>query len=295
MNSEIVNFFLKFIQSEKRCSQHTYLAYGNDMNQFVSYLAVSYDFHHPEMADHQMIRSWIVSLSEAKLENRSINRKIATLRTFYNFLLRKKIIEKDPMVKVSALKTPKNLPVFVRESEMDNLLDNITFEATFEGTRDKLILELLYGSGMRLSELIELKDTDVDFYNKTLKVLGKRNKQRIIPVNQQLLSLIQGYLASKSEEGLSCEYLIVSQKGEKSYPGLIQRITKKYLSLVTTLTKKSPHVLRHSYATHLLNNGADLNAIKDLLGHSSLSATQVYTHNSIEKIKKIYEQAHPKA
>ncbi|MES2516794.1 MAG: tyrosine-type recombinase/integrase [Bacteroidota bacterium] len=293
--NEIISFFLKYIKYEKRSSEHTVTAYGIDMKQFDEYLVKSYDFHHPELADFQMIRSWIVSMAEMKVENRSINRKIATLRTFYKFLLQKKVIEKDPMLKISVLKTQKNIPEFVREKELDSLLDDVEFPDDFAGVRDKLILELLYGTGMRLSEMIDLKETDIDFYNRTVTVLGKRNKQRIIPISQPLVKLIQDYQFFKNTEGLMHEYLIVSEKGNQAYPVMIQRITKKYLSLVTTLVKKSPHILRHSYATHLLNNGAELTAIKDLLGHSSLSATQVYTHNSMEKIKKIYEQAHPKA
>ncbi|MEA5139000.1 tyrosine-type recombinase/integrase [Arcicella rigui] len=292
---EIIEFFLKYIQFEKRSSEHTLTAYRIDMKQFTEYLQKSYDFSHPQLADFQMIRSWIVSMAEKKVENRSINRKIATLRTFYKFLLKKKIIEKDPMFKVSALKTGKSIPSFVRESELDTLLDDVQFSEDFSGVRDKLVLELLYGTGMRLSEMINLKEQDIDAYKRVLMVLGKRNKQRVIPINEQLLLLIQQYKEFKISEKLVNEYLIVTDKGEQCYPVMIQRLTKKYLSLVTTLTKKSPHILRHSYATHLLNKGADLNAIKDLLGHSSLSATQVYTHNSMEKLKKIYEQAHPKA
>lgn len=295
MKTEVINFFLQYIRNEKRCSEHTATAYGNDMNQFATYLATTYDFHHPQLANHPMIRSWIVSLVEQKLENRSVNRKMATLRSFYTFLLKKKVIEQDPMLKVSALKTPKTLPTFIRETEMDTLLDDMEFEEGFEGIRDKLILEFLYGTGVRLSELIDLKEQDIDFYNRTIKVTGKRNKQRIIPFTNGLAALIETYRNAKNLAGLQHEYLLVTEKGNQAYPVLIQRVVKKYLSLVTSLTKKSPHVLRHSYATHLLNNGAELTAIKDLLGHSSLSATQIYTHNSFEKIKKIYEQAHPKA
>ena len=293
--NEIISFFLKYIKYEKRSSDHTTTAYGIDIKQFTDYLIRTYDFNHPELADFQMIRSWIVSMVEMKIENRSVNRKIATLRTFYKFLLQKKVIEKDPMIKISVLKTQKNIPEFVREKELDNLLDDVEFPDDFAGVRDKLILELLYGTGMRLSELIDLKERDIDFYSKTVKVLGKRNKERVIPINHLLVKLIQEYQSFKNSEGLMHEYLIISEKGNQAYPVMIQRITKKYLSLVTTLVKKSPHILRHSYATHLLNNGAELTAIKDLLGHSSLSATQVYTHNSMEKIKKIYQQAHPKA
>ena len=295
MMNEIIIHFLKYIKYEKRSSEHTVTAYQTDMLQFEAYLKKTYDFLHLQLADFQMIRSWIVSMAEVKVENRSINRKIATLRTFYKFLLQKKIIDKDPMIKISVLKTQKTIPSFVRETEMDTLLDDIEFPDDFVGVRDKLILELLYGTGMRLSEMIDLKERDIDFYNRTITVLGKRNKQRIIPINQLLVKLIQAYQEFKQTELLGNDYLIVSEKGIQAYPVMIQRITKKYLSLVTTLTKKSPHILRHSYATHLLNNGAELTAIKDLLGHTSLSATQVYTHNSMEKIKKIYQQAHPKA
>ena len=295
MNSEIVNFFLAYIQHEKRCSDHTTTAYRNDMSQFSHYLANTYDFHHPQLADHQMIRSWVVSLSEAKLDSRSINRKVATLRSFYKFLLFKKIIDQDPMRKVVEMKTAKNIPTFVRESEMEMLLDKVEFPEDFEGVRDKLIMELLYGSGIRLSELIELEVKDIDFYQHTIKVLGKRNKERIVPIHANLSAQIKEYIEIRDREGFQHHLLIVSNKGEQGYPVMIQRIVKKYLSLVTSLTKKSPHVLRHSYATHLLNNGADLTAIKDLMGHTSLAATQVYTHNSMEKLKKIYEQAHPKA
>jgi integrase/recombinase XerC len=295
MNSEIVNFFLQHIQHEKRSSKHTVTAYVNDLRQFEAYLKTSYDFLYPQLADFQMIRSWIVSMAEAKLENKSINRKIATLRTFYNFLLQKKVIQHDPMLKISALKTGKNIPVFVKEKEMNLLLEGIEFPDDVIGQRDKLILELLYGTGMRLSELVDLEENSIDFYNASITVLGKRNKQRIIPISKLLMLQIKQYQAVKLENLLGNKFLIVTEKGEQSYPVMIQRVVKKYLTLVTTLEQKSPHVLRHTYATHLLNNGADLNAIKDLLGHTSLSATQIYTHNSMEKIKKIYEQAHPKA
>ena len=182
--NEVISFFLKYIKYEKRSSDHTTTAYGIDMKQFAEYLLKSYDFHYPELADFQMIRSWIVSMVEMKIENRSVNRKIATLRTFYKFLLQKKVIEKDPMIKISVLKTQKNIPEFVREKELDNLLDDVEFPDDFAGVRDKLILELLYGTGMRLSELIDLKERDIDFYSRTVKVLGKRNKERIIPINQ---------------------------------------------------------------------------------------------------------------
>lgn len=290
----MVTFFLQHIKYEKRCSHHTLTAYRTDIEQFAAYLQESYELASPERADAQMVRSWIASLSEAKLDNRSINRKIATLRAFFDFLLRQRVIEQDPMLKTKALKTDRTLPQFVKEPEMTNLLDKVEFPEGFAGMRDKLVMELLYGTGIRLSELIGLKDSDVNAYEATITVLGKRNKHRIIPLNVSLLHEIQAYQAEKNAQFI-CENLIVSDTGNPAYPVMIQRITKRYLSLVTSLEKKSPHVLRHTFATHLLNRGADLNAIKDLLGHTSLAATQVYTHNSVEQLKKVYKQAHPKA
>lgn len=290
----MVTFFLQHIKYEKRCSHHTLTAYRTDIEQFAAYLVESYELTAPERADAQMVRSWIASLSEAKLDNRTINRKIATLRAFFDFLLRQRVIEQDPMLKTKALKTDRTLPQFVKEPEMTNLLDKVEFPEGFAGMRDKLVMELLYGTGIRLSELIGLKDSDVNAYEATITVLGKRNKHRIIPLNVSLLHEIQAYQAEKNAQFV-CENLIVSDTGNPAYPVMIQRITKRYLSLVTSLEKKSPHVLRHTFATHLLNRGADLNAIKDLLGHTSLAATQVYTHNSVEQLKKVYKQAHPKA
>lgn len=293
----MVSYFLQHIKYEKRLSHHTVTAYEGDLKQFSAFLLFQYEFKEPEKADFQMIRSWIVALVDEKIENRSINRKIATLRTFYNFLLRHKAITTDPMLKIKALKTDKTLPKYVEEKPMENLLDDIEFSDDFSGLRDKLVLELLYGTGMRLAELIGLKITDLNLYNNTLVVLGKRNKQRIIPVNKSLVEAIKKYLTLRTDiiDDTTNTYLIVTESGTQAYPMFIQRLVKKYLSLVTSLEQRSPHVLRHTFATHLLNRGADLNAIKDLLGHTSLAATQVYTHNSIEKLKKVFKQAHPKA
>lgn len=293
----MVSYFLQHIKYEKRLSHHTVTAYEGDLKQFSAFLLYQYEFKEPEKADFQMIRSWIVALVDEKIENRSINRKIATLRTFYNFLLRHKAITTDPMLKIKALKTDKTLPKYVEEKPMENLLDDIEFSEDFSGLRDKLVLELLYGTGMRLAELIGLKITDLNLYNNTLVVLGKRNKQRIIPVNKSLVEAIKKYLTLRTDiiDDTTNTYLIVTDSGTQAYPMFIQRLVKKYLSLVTSLEQRSPHVLRHTFATHLLNRGADLNAIKDLLGHTSLAATQIYTHNSIEKLKKVFKQAHPKA
>lgn len=293
----MVSYFLQHIKYEKRLSHHTVTAYEGDLKQFSAFLLFQYEFKEPEKADFQMIRSWIVALVEEKIENRSINRKIATLRTFYNFLLRHKVITTDPMLKIKALKTDKTLPKYVEEKPMENLLDDMEFSDDFSGLRDKLVIELLYGTGMRLAELIGLKITDLNLYNNTLMVLGKRNKHRIIPINKSLVYAIKHYLTLRTDlvDDTTNSYLILTDSGTQAYPMFIQRLVKKYLSLVTSLEQRSPHVLRHTFATHLLNRGADLNAIKDLLGHTSLAATQVYTHNSIEKLKKVFKQAHPKA
>lgn len=290
--------FIQYIRYEKRLSHHTLTAYGNDLEQFGRFLLAECAIEQPERADFRHIRSWIVSLVESGLDKSSVNRKIATLRAFYGFLLRRKIIDLDPTLKIQALKASKKLPQYVEEKPMEMLLNDTEFPDTFEGTRDKLVLELLYGTGIRLSELIGLKVADVNLFDKTITVLGKRNKHRIIPLTQPLLALVQQYTALKEQEfdgQADPGALIVSDKGVPAYPVLIQRIVKKHLAVVTTLEKKSPHVLRHSFATHLLNRGADLNAIKDLLGHSSLAATQIYTHTSLEQLKKTYDQAHPKA
>ncbi|RYC68789.1 tyrosine-type recombinase/integrase [Spirosoma sordidisoli] len=290
--------FLQHIRYEKRLSHHTLTAYAKDLEQFSSFLATECNVSQPDRADFRQIRSWIVSLVESGLDKSSVNRKIATLRSFYGFLLRRKLIEADPMAKIQALKTSRKLPVYVEEKPMETLLTDVDFPDTFDGVRDKLVLELLYGTGIRLSELIGLKTNDVDLYKQSIMVLGKRNKHRIIPLTQPLLDLIRHYSQLKETEfggKADGSVLIVSDKGVAAYPVLIQRIVKRHLTLVTTLSTRSPHVLRHTFATHLLNRGADLNAIKDLLGHSSLAATQIYTHTSLEQLKKTYDQAHPKA
>ncbi len=292
----MTNAFLKYLQYEKRYSAHTIISYKNDLNQFHQFLASNYPETSIESSNHAILRDWIISLSENGLNENSINRKLVTLRSFYKFLLKKGTIEKNPVLRLSPLKTKKGLPQFVRENDMNLILDYNLFEDSFIGKRDHLILEILYGTGIRLSELIELTVNKVDVFNNSIKVLGKRNKERIIPITRNLSSLIKNYISLKNEafKGNVNEYLIVSIKGGKSYPMMINRIVKKYLQGIS-VDKKSPHILRHTYATHLLERGADLNAVKDLLGHQSLAATQIYTHNSLGKLKKVFDQAHPKA
>lgn len=287
--------FIKYLTYEKRYSSHTLTAYKNDLLQFQHFLTIQEI--EIESVNHQSIRAWMVSLMDDGIEARSINRKVSTLRSFYKFLQKEKVIIDNPVLKVQTPKIAKKLPVFISEDKLSTLLDSNIFNDDFEGVRDKLVIELLFGTGIRLSELVSLKTSNFYLNEKTIKVLGKRNKERIIPINISLINLLNHYLVEKNKQDFSnnTEALIVTITGLKAYPKLIYRTVQKYLSIISTQDKKSPHILRHSFATSLLNKGADINAIKDLLGHANLAATQVYTHNSIERLKSIYKQAHPKA
>lgn len=293
----MVDSFLKYISFEKRYSKHTVISYQSDLGQFTNYISEQFKCSDLNLATQIMVRSWVLSLMDSGTSPRTVNRKIASLRSYYKFLIKRGEIEKDPTIKVRLLKTQKDLPSFADEKELVNLLDRFEFTNDLEGLRQKLIIELLYGTGIRLSELIGLKDSDINHHQNTLKVLGKRNKERIIPIAAPLLSLIAQYKAEKNHvfEGNPNAFLLVNNKGDKTYPMMIYRIVNSFLNMVSSTEKKSPHALRHTFATHLLNKGADLNAVKDLLGHSSLAATQVYTHNSLEKLKSVFDQAHPKA
>ena len=289
--------FLQYIEFEKRYSPHTLIAYKNDLSEFYDYLSTGYQLKTIQDVTFQIIRSWMASLMAHSTSSRSINRKITTLKSYYKFLLREGVLEQNPMLKIQSPKISKNLPVFIEKDKMDVLLDQIAFGGSFVGIRDRLILELFYATGIRRAELIGLKPQDVDLYNCEIKVLGKRNKERIIPFTLQVKKLIVEYIESKEKEQFqkTDEKFFLTEKGEALYPKLVYRIVKKYLSLVTTVKKKSPHVLRHTFATHMLNNGADINAIKELLGHANLAATQIYTHNTIERLQNIHKQAHPRA
>ena len=289
--------FIKYLSLEKRFSAHTTKAYQSDLEQFFAYLKDTYSLTSISEVRHFHIRAWIVELMQNKIKPRSINRKLSTLKSYFKFLKKRKNLQENPMLKVIAPKVGKRLPVVVKEIEMGELFNKINFGEGYEAVRDEMIMELLYSTGMRRSELMQLTPNNIDFYNRQVKVLGKGNKERLIPFAKPLADRLTNYLEVRKDEFAAAPDapLFFTGKGKPLYPKLVYNIVKKYLSQVTTVEQRSPHVLRHSFATHLSNNGADLNAIKELLGHSSLAATQVYTHNSIEKLKKIYQQAHPKA
>ncbi|MFM9051059.1 MAG: tyrosine-type recombinase/integrase, partial [Bacteroidota bacterium] len=281
--------FIQYIRFEKRFSVNTVTAYQNDLDQFLSYAKDVYGIDDPAEIQHGVVRSWIVQLMEQKISTRSINRKITSLKTFFKFLLRKKEIKGNPMLKVQAPKTSKRLPVFVDQNKMDLLFRDSDFGEGWIALRDKLLMELLYATGMRLSELIGIKDADIDPFQAQLKVLGKRNKERIIPFSDKMKPMLSEYVAARNREVSSPEAFFVTEKGKPLYPKLVYRIVTHRLGEVTTLEKRSPHILRHTFATHMLNNGADINSVKEILGHANLSATQVYTHNTIEKLKEVYK------
>jgi integrase/recombinase XerC len=291
--------FLSHLQYEKRFSAHTLKAYDSDLSQFFTYLHKEYGATAVPDITHFFIRSWIVSLIDSGVAPRSVNRKITVLKSFFRFLLREKVVEHNPMVRIQSPKVGKRLPAFIDEKKMELLFDEIKFEEGFRGARDRTMLELFYGTGMRLSELIGLEMQDVNFSDQSVKVLGKRSKERIIPLSNSLVHSLKEYIPVRNgfllENGKECTSFFFENRCNKMYPKFVYRIIKKYLGQVTTGDKKNPHVLRHTFATHMLNNGAEINAVKEILGHSSLAATQVYTHNTIEKLKNIYKQAHPKA
>ena len=290
--------FIQYLSSEKRYSPHTITAYSKDLQQFFGFIQKNYNVSDVLQINHQMIRVWIMQLMDENITARTVNRKLSTLKTFYRFLRKEKIITANPMVKILPPKTNKPLPEFVSKEQMDLLFDEIIFESGFEGTRDRLIIEVFYFTGIRLAELVNLKNEDIDLGKQQLKVLGKRNKERIIPFGNLLGRSFNNYISVRDMKfGIqsSAQIFFLTKKGTKIYKKLVYRAVNSYLSKVSTLKKRSPHVLRHTFATHMLNNGADLNAIKEILGHANLSATQVYTHNTIDKLKTIYNQAHPRA
>lgn len=290
-----IDQFIQFIATEKKQSPHSVAAYQVDLHQFSTYLESQYQIQNIAEFNHLQIRSWIASLMQAGISTRSISRKISTLKSWYKFMRKMDWVTDNPMVKIQLPKVSKKLPVFVEENAIEKLFGSDQFTDDFVGKRNELVLHVHYGTGMRLSELINLKVKDIDMYKSQLKVLGKRNKERIIPISLELKTLLQEFIHLRQELGFSLPELFCTEKGKIMYPKLVYNIVHQALSSVTTIQKRSPHVLRHTYATHLLNNGADLNAIKELLGHANLSATQVYTHNSIERLKEVYKNKHPRS
>lgn len=289
--------FLSYLQAERRFSPNTLSAYRTDLSQFFQFLKEIYDFDSIDGLQHQHIRAWIVHLMQDGLTTRSVNRKLSCLKSYFKYLLKRKYISRNPMNKLITPKTGKRLPVYIKEDRLHFLFEQLDHSRAYTPFRNRLILELLYATGMRRSELINLEVKDVDKANLQLKVLGKGNKERLLPVSHKLMRLLEEYIDIRSQHFPDATYtnLFLTGKGKKMYPKLVYLLVRQYLDPITTVEKRSPHVLRHSFATHLSNNGADLNAIKELLGHANLAATQVYTHNSIEKLKSVYQQAHPKA
>jgi integrase/recombinase XerC len=293
---KIKKSFEDYLFLEKKYSKHTVNAYLTDLNSFHDFVKQEYELQDLLKVNYALIRSWVVFLSDSNVENVTINRKISSLKAFYKFLLKIKQIEISPLLKHKALKTPKKIQIPFSEKELDVAINQIVYPEGFEGLRDKLIIDLFYTTGIRRVELIELKLSNIDFQNKTIKVLGKRNKERIIPLLPVVVAEIQEYLTQRNEltkiEDL--DFLFLMLKGVKLKESFVYRRINYYFSSVSEKVKKSPHILRHTFATHLLNNGADINSVKELLGHSSLASTQVYTHNSLAELKKVYKSAHPR-
>ena len=295
--AKTIQQFLDYLNFQKRYSKHTIVSYKNDLNAFFDFLFTQYGETVLNDIKTTFIRSWLATLKQQEMESKSINRKISTLKSFFKYQLRQQAIAVSPMTAIISPKVNKRLPQFVDKKDIKTLLTDVEFPDTWAGKTDELILQLFYNTGMRQAELVGLKEVDISDSNSTIKVLGKGNKERIIPVSNQLMQKMQEYMNDKRKqlEAFDKIMLLVTATGKKLYPRYVYNTVNKYLAKVTTIDKKSPHVLRHSFATHLMNNGADLNAVKELLGHSSLAATQIYTHNTIEKLKDIHKKAHPKA
>ncbi|AXG70124.1 tyrosine recombinase XerC [Kordia sp. SMS9] len=287
--------FTEYLQLEKNYSLHTVTAYENDLRSFSEFCKEAYEDDNIQKVHYVQIRSWIVSLVESGLQNVTINRKISSLKTYYKFLLKTKQIEVTPLAKHKALKTAKKVQVPFSEKEMETVLANMNFSEDYEGIRNKTIIEMFYATGMRRAELINLKQSDIDYTAKTIRILGKRNKERIVPLIKKLEAQLIVYSTYRKQVvATQKEELFLTAKGNKMYSSLVYRLINEYFSMASTKVKKSPHILRHTFATHLLNQGADLNAVKELLGHASLASTQVYTHNSLAELKSVYAKAHPR-
>lgn len=292
-----ISEFLQYLKFQKRYSQHTIISYETDLNNFSEFLSREYDAPSLEEIRPAFIRTWLAGLKDKDNSSRTINRKISSLKSFFKYQIKKGQLAASPMSVISNPKTPKRLPQFVDKKDIELLFNHVEFPDDWKGKTERLLLQVFYNAGIRLAELIQLQNHHFDKHNSHIKVLGKGNKERVIPVSNELGKAIGEYISEKKVvfPEISNDFLLVNRKGNKLAPRYVYDVVKNYLSLVTTIDKKSPHILRHSFATHLTNNGADLNAVKELLGHSSLAATQVYTHNTIEKLKEAYKKAHPKA
>ena len=292
----MMNEFLQYLQYEKNYSSHTVLSYHTDLFQFCTFLNTDPEQLIPTNVSHQDIQHWVLSLMKDKISARTLSRKISTLKSFWHFLLVRGIVNDNPTLKIILPKTKKPIPAFFKETEMLAALDNTYTPERFELVRDQLILSLFYQTGIRLAELINIEDKDVDHMDETLRVIGKRNKQRIIPISAKICQEIMKYMTIRDEKIEKLDtYLFLRKNGKKMYPKMVYNMVHNSMSEVSTLQKRSPHVLRHTFATSILNGGADINAVKELLGHSSLAATQVYTHSSFEELYNIYKHAHPRA
>ena len=289
----MIHSFLEYLTLEKKYSKHTITAYKNDLISFKDFIDTEFNQEDLSLVNYPQIRSWIVSLVNSNITNKTVNRKVSSLKSFYKFLKKTKQIDSNPLSKHQSLKVSKKIPF--TQNEIDLVINKIGENKDFVAVRNKLIVEIFYSSGIRREELINLKEKDVNIHNKTLKVLGKRNKERYVPLLNSVTKTLNNYLELKQNYKTSVDNLFITEKGNKLYETLVYRVINSYFSNVSSKVKKSPHILRHSFATHLLNEGADLNSVKELLGHSSLASTQVYTHNSLDSLKKMYNQAHPKS
>ncbi len=289
--------FLDYLKFQKRYSQHTIVSYQNDLCAFFDFIALTFGQTALPDIKPSFVRSWLAQLKEQGMEAKSINRKISSLKSFFKYQLKEQVVTVSPMTTIISPKMNKRLPQFVEKADIETLFSYVEFPDDWQGRTDRLLLQLFYCTGIRQAELVSLKESQLDGSKNVIKVLGKGNKERIIPVSEALVASLKTYVADKRTlpEAFDADRLLVNAKGKKLYPKYVYNAVHKYLSKITTISKKSPHVLRHTFATHLMNNGADLNAVKELLGHSSLAATQIYTHNSIEKLKDIHKKAHPKA
>ena len=296
-HSQLIQTFLDYLKFQKRYSQHTVISYRNDLTDFFDFIERQFGTLALSEINTSFVRSWLAGLKEKGMESKTINRKISTLKSFFKYQLKQGLLQSSPVATIFSAKVKNRLPQFVSESDINTLFNYMEFPDDWRGKTDRLLFELLYNTGIRKAELLMLKETHLDTTNSTIKVLGKGNKERILPVSKELNRLMQQYVADKgiNFKIADTEILLVNEKGKKLYPKYIYNVVTKYLAAVTTIDKKSPHVLRHTFATHLMNNGADINAVKELLGHSSLAATQIYTHNTIEKLKEVHNKAHPKA